>query len=786
MFYTMKYTKILLISLFIWAGIFISDAQNNVTITDDESHNADASAMLDVYSTSKGMLIPRMTTVQIGMISNPATGLLVFDIDLLSFFFFDGSLWQDLSGQGGSLWSVNETTGDIYLNNLDINVGIGTDNPLSKLAVVANSGANPGDPLFEIQDEFGLPIFSVTSEGVRIYVKDVDSKGVSGGFAVGRYGAAKGIPDTTFFLVTADSTRVYMQESTGKGVSGGFAVGRYGAAKGTEEYFRVTPDSTRVYTTDPGKGVSGGFAVGRYGAAKGVTENYMHITPENYLIGHRAGDSITSGLYNIFFGYESGISDTSGSNNVFVGHNTGYKNKAGNYNVFLGNEAGYNNSDGYSNTFLGTFSGQGNSDGANNTYIGENAGQSMISGQRNTFLGSQAGQLALSGNYNLFMGFNAGRSHNSGNNNVYLGYEAGSGGLSGNEDGISNVFIGTESGTDNTSGQYNAFLGYRTGYENTTGGHNIFVGYQSGRDNSTGWTNICVGSWAGANNETGSDNVFIGGSSGYYNTHSLRNTYIGFYTGQNNYGTDNVFIGNEAGRYNNQSNRLIIDNTDNANPLIYGQFDYDRIGINDNNPSANLHIKQVGATEEGLAIENNENTNTWAWEVMSTFLGLYYNSSLVGYWNDATGAYAAISDKKLKKDIEYIDYDILDRIMKLKPAKYRLLHADENDQKNIGFIAQEVQEYFPDLIYQETEESFIGLHYPDFGILAIKAIQEQQVIITEQEKRIRKLEENKKDNDKIEQLEKNNIELHKELNKLKDDNSELNKKIDEIFKLIEK
>ena len=40
----------------------------------------DQSAMLDVRSTTKGMLVPRMTTLERDAISNPATGLLVFCI----------------------------------------------------------------------------------------------------------------------------------------------------------------------------------------------------------------------------------------------------------------------------------------------------------------------------------------------------------------------------------------------------------------------------------------------------------------------------------------------------------------------------------------------------------------------------------------------------------------------------------------------------------------------------------------------------------------------------------
>ena len=55
---------------------------------------ADSSAMLDVSSTTKGMLIPRMTAQQKNAISNPATGLLVYQTDGENgFYFYNGSNW---------------------------------------------------------------------------------------------------------------------------------------------------------------------------------------------------------------------------------------------------------------------------------------------------------------------------------------------------------------------------------------------------------------------------------------------------------------------------------------------------------------------------------------------------------------------------------------------------------------------------------------------------------------------------------------------------------------------
>ncbi|RYF20205.1 MAG: collagen-like protein [Flavobacteriales bacterium] len=73
--------------LFILSLSFYASAQN-VGINTDAS-TADNSAMLDVKSTEKGMLIPRMTAAQRNLIASPATGLLVYQTDGTSGFYFN-------------------------------------------------------------------------------------------------------------------------------------------------------------------------------------------------------------------------------------------------------------------------------------------------------------------------------------------------------------------------------------------------------------------------------------------------------------------------------------------------------------------------------------------------------------------------------------------------------------------------------------------------------------------------------------------------------------------------
>jgi hypothetical protein len=53
----------------------------------------DPSAILDVASTTLGVLFPRMTTTQKNAIAAPAEGLLVYDLTLHSYFFWNGTAW---------------------------------------------------------------------------------------------------------------------------------------------------------------------------------------------------------------------------------------------------------------------------------------------------------------------------------------------------------------------------------------------------------------------------------------------------------------------------------------------------------------------------------------------------------------------------------------------------------------------------------------------------------------------------------------------------------------------
>lgn len=71
------------------------NAQQGVGVGTTEPHE---SAILDVFSTTKGFLLPRMTAQQRISIQRPATGLVVYQTDLLNgAYIFDGTTWQPIA-----------------------------------------------------------------------------------------------------------------------------------------------------------------------------------------------------------------------------------------------------------------------------------------------------------------------------------------------------------------------------------------------------------------------------------------------------------------------------------------------------------------------------------------------------------------------------------------------------------------------------------------------------------------------------------------------------------------
>jgi hypothetical protein len=100
-----------------------------------------AKAQLDVESINKGILIPRMTATQRTAIAPTAAeaGLMVYETTTNSFWFFNGSVWNQIGSGGVSPWTVSGS--NVYNSNTG-NVGIGLTSNINKKFTVK------GDALF--------------------------------------------------------------------------------------------------------------------------------------------------------------------------------------------------------------------------------------------------------------------------------------------------------------------------------------------------------------------------------------------------------------------------------------------------------------------------------------------------------------------------------------------------------------------------------------------------------------------------------------------------------------
>ena len=181
-------------------GVGSLRAQSNVGIGTTAPNS---SAILDLTTTTMGLLIPRMTTIQKNAISSPATGLLVWDNSLSQFYYYNGSAWVPFNafstgwstlGNAGTVAGTNflGTTDAVALrfrtNNIDRmgitstgNVGIGNVSPNRPFEVTL---AAPG----------GLTTGSFRSAtagyGVMLgAIGDTSTYGVIQGFGPGNVGA---------------------------------------------------------------------------------------------------------------------------------------------------------------------------------------------------------------------------------------------------------------------------------------------------------------------------------------------------------------------------------------------------------------------------------------------------------------------------------------------------------------------------------------------------------------------------------------------------------------------
>lgn len=134
---------------------------------------------------------------------------------------------------------------------------------------------------------------------------------------------------------------------------------------------------------------------------------------------------------------------------------------------------------------------------------------------------------------------------------------------------------------------------------------------------------------------------------------------------------------------------------------------------------------------QGMALSNTVNGHEWEFFVNAPGQLNLFNDQLGGVPAGTFGVNGLYtpSDKRLKKDITALP-PVLDKLLKINAVTYRFNQQTADEKPSLGFVAQDVQAVFPELVTENTRrdgsEKFLAVNYAGFGVLAVKAVQEQQ------------------------------------------------------------
>jgi hypothetical protein len=224
-------------------------------------------------------------------------------------------------------------------------------------------------------------------------------------------------------------------------------------------------------------------------------------------------------------------------------------------------------------------------------------------------------------------------------------------------------------------------------------------------------------------------------------------------------GTDNVhrfYAGNGP-----SASTLLLSIWGNKTVIVGEANGTGRLGINSNFPAYTLDIFQApGGGGIRLLSPDFHNTNwelkneVYSNENFTSCLALRYNAGgLKGWFRPTDGGYSANSDLRLKQNIQNME-PVLSRLLQLRPTRYEMKDNNPGKEQSVGFIAQETELLFPEVVdvlpggpdsqhpRQLTDQ--YGINYTALSVIAIKAIQEQNLLIADLQKRMLLLEEQNK------------------------------------------
>ncbi len=345
-----------------------------------------------------------------------------------------------------------------------------------------------------------------------------------------------------------------------------------------------------------------------------------------------------------------------------------------------------------------------------------------------------------------------------------------------------NMFMGRDAGKNiQTGGQYNIFMGALSGGATTTGTANIAVGYNALGNNLSGNNNIAIGvgahqvptansdviaiGWNAHTNVTGNENVVIGYNAAPGGVRN-RNVAIGLYAMIYSRGDNNVAVGRNvmaetAASPGSNDNVAIGDfaltgiNAPGANVrnVVIGRQAGNRLGgavdnvlfgrnAGSNISSGSRNIIIGSSIAAAVATDSDKlNIGSLIYGDLSVNKYVGLNKAVPAYTLDVSGdiAFAGmtvdVSDGRKKNNIESLPPQIA-KIQALAPVSF-VMKDDPDKNIEYGLIAQDVTKIYPELVKvahdadQSLSMNYVGLIAP-----MVKSVQERQLMLEEQQKRI--------------------------------------------------
>jgi len=511
-------------------------------------------------------------------------------------------------------------------------------------------------------------------------------------------------PSASNLLTNTDGVEIAINAADGKIF--------YKDTSGTIQVIASKAAASGLFTNITASGLTAGRV--NYNGTGGLLVDSANLTFDGTTL---TANKVTSTNDASIHGLTVGLGGGSVATNTAFGYSALTSNTSGNRNTAIGYFSTIYNTTGVSNTALGISSLYTNTTGNNNVAIGDGAVTSNTTGSNNIGIGVSALQANTTASNNTAVGYQAAYSTTTGSPNVAIGYQS----LYSNTNGTNNTAVGASAMYSNVNGYYNAAFGLNALYSNTSGAQNVAIGQQALNSNTTANNNTALGFQAGYGNTTGYAATYVGYQAGYSGTTSTYNTFIGFQAGFTANSAINTGINTGVGYQAGYGLTTGIDNT------FIGPLSGSAVTTGSNNSILGGY---TGSASPISATGSN-------WIVLSdgaATIGAYYQTTGANGWyqkNNST-VWSTTSDIRIKKNIISLESG-LNVITALRPVEFDYI---KNDKHDIGFIAQEYREVLPAQI-SEGEDGMLALNQNLVPYL-VKAIQEQQALITDLQARLTK------------------------------------------------